>query len=190
MKQTTPLIFFLLMLVACQQKPKHTPSVPPETPFTFLPFNDYFESELKTLDSLSIPTVRIETLNGKTDTLPASFAETRAFAEPFLRLNPNDKDYREQSFADQSIASVTLTYTAKDPATVPQRIDVIIEPHPTEEDKIKSVFTDANTQSGDTSINTKLYWRSGKNFQQITVKSIGTQTVSTHIRKLEWMPGL
>lgn len=190
MKQCLPFFLFLLSCMACKQKPQQTLTPPPETPFTFIPFTDYFEAELKTLDSLSIPTVRIESLNGITDTLPASFAETRTFAAPFLALKPNDKDYLEQSFADQSIASVTLTYRAKNPATLPQRIDVIIEPNPTGEDKIKSVFTDAHTQSGDTSIHTKHYWRSGKNFQQITLKEVGSQTVSTHIRKLEWMPGL
>jgi hypothetical protein len=189
MKIFVQILFASLLLIACKQKVRQEIQVAQEIPFHFLPFTDYFESELRWIDSLQMPTVLFETKNGQTDTLPASMADTRLLAAPFLALKPLDDAYRETSFADQTIASVTLTYTAKAASTTPQRIDVIIEPNPTGEDKIKSIFTDTNESRGDTAINTKLYWRGGKHFQIITTKQLPGKESNTHIRKLEWNPG-
>jgi hypothetical protein len=189
MKIFVQVLLASLLLMACKPKVRQEIPVAPETPFHFMPFTDYFESELRMIDSLQIPTVLVETKNGQSDTLPASMADTRILATPFLNLKPLDDAYRETSFADQTIASVTLTYTAKSASTTPQRIDVIIEPNPTGEDKIKSIFTDTNESRGDTAVNTKLYWRGGKHFQIITTKQLPGKESATHIRKLEWNPG-
>src|SRR6188768_2423731 len=96
------------------------------------------------VDSLKLPVLKITSANDHQDTVLLSIDEFRELAREFLQPDfsdpSNKKKYKESSFADQSIPSVTLTYSTPDKELEVQRIDVIIDPNPEFNDKVKSIY--------------------------------------------------
>ncbi len=94
--------------------------------------------------------------------------------------------YEETSFADQSIPSVTFTYSTHNRNLPLQRMDIIINPDPILNDQVKSVYLEIITTSMDTSIVKKLYWKTNKYFQIISSKqAVGSPALFNKV-KVAW----
>ena len=184
MRQTPALGFFvLLLLVACKNGPVKKEGT------NFFPVASFIDGQVHTVDSLRLPVQKLTTINNRTDTVLIGLPEFKQLAAGFKTPDINDSSlsryYTESSFADQSIASVTLTYSTKDSSLPLQRLDVIIHPDPVLNDQVQSIYLEKAGQVKDTLIVKKLYWRADRNFQIITSKQSGAQATSTVV-KVVW----
>lgn len=154
------------------------------------PVKSFFEGQVHIVDSLKLPVYKYTLIGNKADSILISLAEFKAlvieFIEPDITGPSLSRYYTETSFADQSIPSVTLTYSTSEKNLEVQRMDVVINPNPVFDDKVKSIYMEKISQRKDTSILKKLYWKTNKHFQIITLTQSGDQQASVSQLKVEW----
>lgn len=189
-------IFFLL-LVACHNNKAPTVAANQGTAIDtanpdvdFFPVADYVKSQVHMADSLQLPIIKI-TIVGK-DSVPSSIKadEFGKIAAEFYTPDISDvsikRQYTETAFADQSIPSVTFTYTTKNPSLEVQRLDVLIKPDPVQNDKVRNLYVEKYFEKGDTTFTKKLFWQANKNCQIITTARPKNGTEATKIEKVSW----
>jgi hypothetical protein len=147
------------------------------------PVSSFFIEQIRKIDSLQLPTVKYTSQGERRDTTAASMEEVKMLAQEFIDADISkaslSNQYKESNFADQSIPSITFSYTATNSTLPIQRMDVILDPNPVLDEQVKTVYIEKQQVTNDTLINKKLYWKSDKNFQVITSKRI--------TGKPEWM---
>ena len=155
------------------------------------PVSSFVAGQVHGVDSLQVPVLKYTTIDNKTDTVLISTAEfktlAKEFMEPDISSDPSlKKYYKESSFADQSVPSVSLIYSTVDKDLEIQRMDVVIQPDPYSHDKVKSIYMEKISIAEDTSILKKLYWKANKSFLIITSKHAGTNPAITTQLKVVW----
>jgi hypothetical protein len=188
---------FLLVLAACNNNktPKteanQGTAIDSANPnVVFFPVADYVKSQVHMVDSMQLPILKI-TIVGK-DSVPSSMKqeEFSKIAAEFYTPDISDAsikpEYKETAFADQSIPSVTFTYTTKNPALEIQRLDVLVKPDPVQSDKVRTIYIEKFFEKGDTSFSQKLFWRADKNCQIITSAQPKNGAEVTKIVKVSW----
>ena len=140
------------------------------------PVSSFFKDQIREIDSLQLPTVKYTSEGERRDTSAVTMEEVKMLAQEFIDADISkpsvSNQYKESNFADQSIPSITFSYTATNSELPIQRIDVILDPNPVLDDQVKTVYIEKHHVTNDTVINKKLYWKSDKNFQVITSKRI------------------
>lgn len=174
-----------------EQKPGSQDNTPKtDSPKTYIPVTDYIRSEINGVDSLPVGILKRLTIGNKTDSgfiKPAEFRQLAAqFISPELEKEKFEQSFTESSFYDESTELLTFTYQATGPTTV-RRVDVLISPS-LSLDKIKSIYIEKAWKSGDTAINSKLYWRAGSSFQVATEKLAAQQLLPMEQLKVIWDP--
>ncbi len=184
MKSILSSVFFLFVF-SCA--PKHEDKPFEQTDKNFYPVKSFVLSELNELDSLPVAVFKFTTTNGKTDTLIIEKSDFRKIAEhltaPDITVTPFKEKYKESVFMDETVNSVTLSYTATDEDAEIQKIDVFVHP---ETEKVKHIYLEKNRVSGDSSILNKLMWTTGKNMQVTSIINVGSQPPITILEKYVW----
>lgn len=186
------LIYFaIIIILACnnqadqQQDKNHTVEK-----VEFFPVKSFFAGQVHLVDSLQLPVFKYVINDNKTDSALISANEFKILANEFMEPDITQPSlspyYRETGFADQSIPSVTLNYSATNKDLEIQRMDVVINPNPVLNDKVKSIYIEKVTNSKESSILKKLYWKSNKNFQIITFTQSGNQQPAISRLKVVW----
>lgn len=133
------------------------------------------------IDSLQLPVIKFITKNGRTDTTGASLAELKNTAQdlltPDITQPPLSNKYTESSFADQSIPSITLTYFSEDKSLPVQRLDVLLEPDPVADDKLRNIYMEKNESMGGTMLSKKILLIANRSLQVITSTKDSTGSV-------------
>jgi hypothetical protein len=177
-------------IVGCTSSPTKTGDNKQDT--VFFPVTGYIAGQLKLIDSLQLPLVRYATINGRTDTTALTMAECRQLANAFLETDiadPRWKDkYIENSFADQSIPSISFTYETRDKMLPVKRVDIVLKPDPVLADKVKTIYMEKLYQTGDTLVNEKLFWKADHYFQLITSKQLTDKAPILSQVKAVWDP--
>jgi hypothetical protein len=167
-------LIFVLWLAACGNK-KHTPEQEAAAQ-PFFPIADYINGQLQEVKKKDAKIVRYTTINGVTSSKPVEFSdmqkEAAQFTSPDITQPPLSKNYKEASFADQSVPNITLTYSTQNRSLEIQRVDVILEPDPEASDKVKTIYFEK--QKGNRPV--KLLWTADSHFQIISNDS-GTTIV-------------
>jgi hypothetical protein len=158
----------------------------------YFPVNAYIYTQLRLLDSLQLPVTRYYTSLKGGDTTALSIAETIAQASPFLEQDisvaPLKYHYKESSFADESIPSITFNYQTQDSTLPLKRVDIVLKPDPVKSDKVKSIYMEKLYQKLDTLVSEKLYWRADHYYQIIyTKQGAGADPVISQL-KVVWDP--
>ena len=189
-------LFILVFSVACKNKQpegsaEQVKSDSPEVK-NYLPVLDFIKAEIRKVDSFYAGIKKINIRNGKTDSAFISTEEFHRITDEIesLALTKEDleKNYEEASFIDHATSSVTFTYSAKDHQLPVKRVDVLTSQ--TEGyDKLKSMFIEKETQSGDTSIVKRIFWKAGRNFLLITQTTIGQKPAEVSQVKVVWDNG-
>jgi hypothetical protein len=182
-------LLLLCTLAACQSNPgKKEQDVNPA-----FPVSDFFRSQLQTIDSLRLPVTGYFNAPGANDTTALSLQQARDFAAPFLEFDLNEKrfegKYKETSFADQSIPSITFIYEAQDSSLPLRRVDIVLKPDPVNNDQVRSVFMEKSYLEADTVIAEKLYWKADHFYQVIRIRQpadTAKQVISQ--MKIVWDP--
>ena len=162
-----------------------------DTSKTYIPVADYLRDEIKKIDSLPVGILKRLTIGDKTDSgyiKPPEFRQLAAqFISPELEKGKFEQSFTESSFYDQSTELLTFTYQSTDPASIVRRVDVLISPS-LALDKIRSIYLEKAWRSGDTAINSKLYWKAGTSFQVATEKVAAQQLLPMEQLKVIWDP--
>ena len=181
----------MILLTACSgkdatnEKEKNN-----DGPDQIYPVSLFFQEQIHEVDSLKLPTVKYSVTNLRKDTAAISMEEFKALAKEFVDSDITQpairKHYKETSFADQSIPSITLNYSTDNKDLAIQRVDVILDPNPVTDDKVKTIYIEKKETLRDTVVIKKLYWKAGKNFQVITSKKVGGQPENISQLKVAW----
>lgn len=154
------------------------------------PVKSFFAGQIHLVDSLQLPVFKYMVHDNKTDSVLISLNEFKIlaneFMEPDINLPSLSRYYKETGFADQSIPSVTFNYSTKNKDLELQRMDIVINPNPVLNDKVKSIYIEKITNSKDASILKKLYWKANKHFQIITFTQSGNQQAAISRLKVVW----
>jgi hypothetical protein len=181
---------FLIVLIACDSTNEKDAKERKSKQEEVFPVAYFFQEQIRMVDSLKLPTVKIIVSGGQTLTEAISMEEFKFLALEFINSDisgPSLKNaYEESSFADQSIPSVTITYSTDDTTLPVRRLDVIIDPDPVRNDQVKSVYIEKLVKHSDTTVVKKLYWKANENFQVITSNNIpGSKPVVSQL-KVSW----
>lgn len=187
------LIYFIIIttVLACnnQAEQQQDKDQTPQKAEIF-PVNSFFASQVHWVDSLQLPVFKYMTYDNKTDSVLISLNEFRILANEFMEpdiTRPSlSRYYKETGFADQSIPSVTLNYSTTNKDLKIQRMDVVINPDPVLNDKVKSIYIEKIVNGSDSSILKKLYWKANKHFQIITFTQSSNQQAIISRLKVVW----
>jgi hypothetical protein len=165
----------LLFLVGCKSK-KKKPEVAAEQ---FFPVTAYLKGELAKMDTSLASFYKIETADGKSDTVPIRNVDVKRYAGDFYNLPDisNEKiknDYQVTHEYDDILNAFVFMFTTKEDHPV-RREDVVLDPQPNAQGKndIQSVFVERWDTSGDTTIRKNMLWNAGKDFQITTITEAG-----------------
>ena len=156
----------------------------------FFPVKSFLQGQVREIDSLKLPTRKYTSINKKSDSVLISMDEFDSIAKEFLYPDINDnaikKFYKETGFADRSVPSVTFNYVTTNKDLLLQRMDVIIDPDPVSNDRVKSIYLEKSNYINDTFIIKKLYWKTNKFFQIISSKqAVGQPAIFSEV-KVSW----
>ncbi len=151
---------------------------------TFFPIAGSINAELKEIDSLPIAVIKYTRSGDKTDTTLADKSELRKVSamltDPDISSPELKKYYKEAVFMDNTINTVTMSYTTSSNKPAIRKIEVMIHP---ETEKVKSIYVEKQETAGDITYNRKMVWTSGKSLQLITITSLPGQTESIKTEK-------
>lgn len=179
----------LLFCFACNNSNQSKTEADKEAPVSFFPTNSFFMGQLKMVDSLQLPVLKYNTVGSHKDTNLISTKEMADIAKDFTEIDlskpETNKAYKEESFADQSISAVTLTYATTNKELPVQRMDVLINPDPVMNDKVRSIYIEKLDHINDTTILKKMFWKTDRHFLIITTKTIDGKTFDSQLR-VQW----
>ena len=156
------------------------------------PVGDFLRAQLHIVDSLKMPVTRYRQGPDGSDTTAITLEETKVLAAPFFEHDISQirykGKYRESSFADQSIPSITFVYEAQEVDLPLRRVDVVLKPDPASSDKVRTIYMEKSYLVGNTAVEEKLYWKAD-HFYQVIKSSTSPQGKSTLSQlKVVWDP--
>jgi hypothetical protein len=161
----------LFLLPDCKGKKKRA-DVPAEQ---FFPVPAYIKGELARLDSSLASIYKIETVDGRSDTVPIRNTDIRKYADEFASLPdisaPELKDDYEITQAyDDILGSYVFMFTTNKDHPV-RREHVVLDTEPNEEgqNNIQSIFVELWENKDDTAVRKNMLWVADKNFQITTI---------------------
>ena len=155
----------------------------------YFPVGEYLETEILYVDSVPLALRKYRPFNGKTDSAFIQVPEFNQLALQFLPTELHDgsfeKNFTESSFSDQSTQSIMFTYSTKVSDQSLRRVDVqTVTGHGSQ--KVKSSYLEKRRVSGDSLILEKMYWRTGRNFQIVTMTTVKGKPPVEQQLKVVW----
>lgn len=178
MIRTCLLLIVTISIFSCNDvvEKENTPE-----PKAFFPLAYVLETQWKDIDSFHLPISKTITTGSKTDFTASSLSELKAAADEFLTPDitqpPHNKKYNESSFADQSIPSITLTYSSDDKSLQVQRLDILLQPDPVANDKLRNVYMEKRDSSGGVWLSKKILLIADRSLQIITSSKDSTLNI-------------
>lgn len=134
----------------------------------FFQVSNFIQSQLDEIKKTPFFIYKKTINNGNEDSTVISSNELIEIANPFLNSdisNAQKKYYKESAFEDLTTKSITFNYSTSNPNLAIQNIDVLLHQ---ETQKCKRIFIKKFFQSGDTTFNQQLNWKSNESFQIIS----------------------
>ena len=167
--------FLFILVFGCKNKNERvavnaTSKVAVEKGPNVFPVTEFLKGQLNELEGLPITPMKVATVDGKTDSLWSKRENIRAFATPFLSPVIDSitmqNYYTSQSFLDQTIHAITLTYDSNN--KLPENIalthfDVYINP---ESGNVKRIYMVKNPSVDST---VQLTWTVDKGCSIVTI---------------------
>ena len=132
-----------------------------------------FHSQVKKVDTSDYTIIRIEKVNGLSDTASLSKTQFRSYAADFLSLpDVADKDRKEnyeisRSF-DSLLNNLVITYTALEPEEEISRETLLWAPDSLGNSILKTIYINRVSERKDTLIEKEMTWHMDRGFQVIT----------------------
>ena len=156
----------MLILWACKNKKKNENE-------KFFSTVSYIQSQVKHVDTSLFKIVRIETVNGISDTSYIKRENFRDVAKDFLTIPDiaSDKwsdNYDESNTYDEMLKNAVLTYTSKEKDNEIQREVVMIDPDDAGNSTVRTIIIDKIENGKDSTIEKNMIWHVDRRFQVIT----------------------
>jgi hypothetical protein len=161
----------------------------PENTTEFFPVTDYLKSQVKHVDTSLYRIIKVETMNGRSDT---SFLKREEFSKiardfveiPDISAKKIKNDYEETQMYDESLQSIILTYTTSERENKVQRQDVILgQANEDGNSDVSTIIVHTVENSRKTSIEKNMVWYVNKRF--IIVTKTNTADQPEKVEKLE-----
>jgi hypothetical protein len=197
MKHILFLLITTLLLGACNNNAvRDSATQPPPTADSvvtakgYFPIAGFIAGEIRFVDSLQLPLVKIVTVKNQKKELPVSDAEFKELAKHFTEPDISSRDmrdfYTESSMVDKGI--ITLEYLASDRTLPVQKASVFIRQNSYGSDKVTGIYMEKIFNKADTIVREKMYWKAARNLQIITDKQVNNKTLPTEQVKIVWDP--
>jgi hypothetical protein len=173
-------LFFLAVCSSCNSSEETNDDVNK----TFFPIAGNINAELKELDSLPVAVIKYTTEGSFSDTSIADKAELRRVSamltSPDISSPDLKKHYREDVLMDNTINTVTMSYTTKAQEPEVRKVEVMFN---AETDQVKSIYVEKHSKSGDTTYTRKMVWTPKRNLQVITISEAPGQPEKVRTEK-------
>lgn len=177
MKRISFIILSAFVFVGCRSK-KAKPDVPAAD---FFPVKSYLQGQVAQLDTSPASFYKVETINGRSDTVSIKNKDVKTYAADFINLpdisaSAIKNDYSIDHLYDDMLEAFVFTFTTKEDHPV-KREDVVLDPQLNDQGKndIKSVFVQMDEIKKDTAVQKNLLWEANRNFKIITTLQVAQQ---------------
>lgn len=167
-------------LGSCKSKPKE--------PKDYVDVSSYLKGQLKYIDTVPFAFLKVLQQDSVyTDSQFISKEQVKAIVQPFLVKEIEKKNFEENfkevTFADETIESLTLNYESIDEDIPVTRVDIYVNP---EKETITQLYLVRHEEKGDSSIVQQLLWKHNKSLVLITSKAKKDQPEKTITEKVIW----
>lgn len=154
------------------------------------PVTEFLKGQLKEVEKSPITPLRTTVLNGHVDSVWTSRDSIRSFAAPFLTPIIDSANlsayFNGESFLDQTIHSITLSYEANEklPADIPlKRIDIYVDPT---ENTITKVYLLKEINVGSMNTKVQLTWKTNEWCSIVTITQNNDEKPVINEEKMKW----
>lgn len=177
-----------LLAVGCKSKKQKKSDVPVANFFV----NDYLKGQVARLDSVEGQFIKIETVDGRSDSVMLSSAQAKLQAREFLDLPDISKedvrdDYEVSHLYDELQEAFIFTYQTKEDHPVRFQ-NITVEPQMNAEGKndIRSVYVDFWDSKEQSLTRKKFLWEANKSFEVITSIEVAGQPEKIKKLRVVW----
>lgn len=167
-------------LGSCKSKPKE--------PKDYIDVSSYLKGQLKYIDTVPFAFLKVVQQDSiYIDSQFISKEQVKAILQPFLvkeiEKKNFEKNFKEVTFADETIESLTLNYESIGEDVPVTRVDIYVNP---EKETITQLYLVRHEEKGDSSIVQQLLWKHNKSLVLITSKAKKDQPEKTITEKVIW----
>jgi hypothetical protein len=176
-----------LFLISCGESSTSNEAEPSKKDQAFYPTAAFIKEQVSKLDSLPLAVFKYTVTEKGTDSVIVPKEELKKAANDFLSpditVEPLRKMYTETVLNDETSGTITFTYLTNDEDAEVRKAEVYINPN---NDKVKGIYIEKIKSGGDSTLIKKLFWKTDRNFQVISIVEKNNQTQSTLQEKYEW----
>jgi len=137
----------------------------------YFPVLSFLQGQVKKVDTSLFSIIKIETVNGVSDSTPISRDSVRMLAKEFLDI-PNlrsekGKEYKELNDFDSTQQMVSMTYTSDEDIEVPKQQVFIIKSGINFDDVVKTIYIEKVRSQGDNIVEKRLIWDAVEHYFQV-----------------------
>ena len=144
----------------------------------FFPAPTYIKGELKRLDTAHLTFTKIETTNGRSDTVVIKNTDVRQYANDFLALpdiasSGLKDDYEVSQLYDDMQGAFVFNFTTKEAHPLREE-NITVDPQPDASGKnnIKSIYAKLEQDSNNVPVTKIMFWDAGKGFYTTTMTEV------------------
>jgi hypothetical protein len=158
-------------------------------PRDYIDVSSYLKGQLKFIDSVPFAFLKVVVKQDSifTDSQFISKEQLRAIIQPFLvkelEKKNFEKNFKETSFADATIETVTITYESENDQLPVSRVDIYVNP---EKERISQLYLVRHESNGDSVLTQQLLWKHNKSFVLITARGKKNEPENIVTEKVIW----
>jgi hypothetical protein len=183
------LLLFLVFLAACSNKKKDEEEADNSK---FLPVPAILKAQIRDVDTSLYSIIRIHTVdNNPAETSYIKREEFKTYAKDFLDLPDLTQkkwkgDYTETNFYDEALQSGILTYTAKEEDLETRKQELLTEPTPNGDLKVRTIIAETLKEKNGAVIRKNMIWHLDKRFQVITTTEKNNEPEKVEKLQVVW----
>ncbi len=157
-------------------------------PKDYINVSAYLKGQLKYIDTVPFAFLKLTKKDSLfTDSQYITREQVNKIVNEFLvkelEKGNFEKNYKEISFADATIKTVTINYESTDKDNPISRVDVYVNP---DKERISQVYLVRSKENSDSTLTQQLLWKHNKSFLLITTISKKDQTEKTITEQIIW----
>ncbi|MEO7211150.1 MAG: hypothetical protein ABIY35_09395 [Chitinophagaceae bacterium] len=188
-------LFYLFLFTTITSSSCHTKTSKEQVPannkndtLVYYPVNQYLRSQLSMLENSPVQPFKILITDSGKDSSSITKEEVKNFAQLFLNDSITafgmKEKYTENIFQDQTTASYTFSYTAKDTLLPVQRVLVLLD---TATQQVKNIIYSISRSYTDSTITEMLWWKNDKGFTILHSATLTDGTEQKRQLQIGWI---
>ncbi len=153
----------------------------------FFPIAGTILAELKQIDSLPIAVIKYTVVGDRRDTAVFKKEDLRVVADELIKPDISSPDYKkyfkETVFMDNTVNSITMSYTTESEKPEVRKIEVTVDPG---NQRVRSIYVEKFEQHADSTLLKKMVWTTGKSLQVISLINRKNEPETVKTEKYNW----